>query len=140
TTSALPRSIPAGTAITFTPEPETAHLQVTLPDESHRTIAVTSSDNGILPVVIDSTGAAGVYTVKSLRSDNSTLAEGSFVVNAGDPQESNLTVNPDLQSTLDLAGSDDSGSDVTASNSSELWRLLAILVLILLAVEWFVAS
>ena len=140
TTSALPRSIPAGKVITFTPEPETSRLQVTLPDESHRTITVTTGEDGLLPAVIDFTGAAGVYTVTSLRADGSALAEGTFVVNAGDPQESDLTINPDLQSTLDLAGGDASASDVTARNSSELWRVLAMAVLAVLLVEWFVAG
>jgi hypothetical protein len=140
TTSAMPLSVSAGTPVTFTPEPETARLEVTLPDNSKRSVTVVPGERGPLPVVLDFTGAAGMYTVKALRSDDSELSTGSFVVNAGDPQESDLTANPDLSSILDLAGDGAGGAAASGNRINELWRLIAIAVLGLLCIEWFVAS
>jgi hypothetical protein len=140
TTSAMPLAVSAGTAVTFTPEPETARLNIALPDASERTVTVVPGERGPLPVVLDFTGTSGMYTVKALRADGSVLSTGSFVVNAGDPQESDLTANPDLQSVLDLAGDSAGSSPTSSGRTNDLWRVLAIAVLGILVIEWFVAS
>jgi hypothetical protein len=144
TTSPIPASIPIGNSVSFVPEPDVAKIDVILPDESHRTVDVQAdaSQPGApaLPVVIDFTGNAGMYTVRSLRADGSLLDERSFVVNAGHPQESNLAVNRELSSILDLAGGDTAAATSSLTHPNQLWWLLALLAFIVLLAEWFVSG
>jgi hypothetical protein len=81
-----------------------------------------------------------MYTVRSLRADGSLLDEGSFVVNAGHPQESNLVVNRDLLPTLDLAGGDTAATTSSLTHPNQLWWLLALLAFIVLLAEWIVSG
>ena len=88
-------------------------------------------------IVYTDTGAAGVYTVTETDAAGIDLGTTHFVVNAGHPRESDLRIDPNLASALATA----SGSGVMAPREErvDLWPLLALVALLVIAVEWIAA-
>jgi hypothetical protein len=107
-------------------------LSVESDDEEHIPIGSASRD-----IVYTDTGAAGVYTVTETDAAGIDLGSTRFVVNAGHPRESDLRSDPTLASALATA----SGSGVTAPREErvDLWPLLALVALMVIAAEWIAA-
>lgn len=143
TTAPIPASISLGNPVALFPAESVANLEVTLPDQSVVLVPVISdpSDSATtsLPTLIDFTSSTGTYTVRSLRSDGTVADEGSFAVHAGDSQESNLTVNSQLENTLRSDRSRTMSESAEISGGSELWLPLTGFALAILIIEWLVS-
>lgn len=104
-------------------------VDVTRPDGSHETIP---AEGGSVAVIRD-TDQLGAYAVTENRTGSARQV--SFAVNLFDPLRSTIQPRPDLP--LHAVASSGSGSATHASNV-ELWPFVVILVLALLALEWWV--
>jgi hypothetical protein len=144
TTSPIPMSVPIGDPVEVATSQDVAELEVTLPNQSTQRIPVQpdiqAQGAGGIPAVVEFTGMSGRYIVKSLRADGSVVSEGSFVVNAGHVQESNLTANPNLESILETGQGAQATSAATESNPSELWWALSLFAFALMLIEWLVSG
>lgn len=134
--AALPASAILGDPVVFQPRAGVQTVRVTTPGGVQTDIPVTAGSGGAAdPAIFSATGEAGEYAVQELDSTGQPTASGSFVINAGHPVESNLSVNPDLGGVLaQAADSGESGS--TRDRLGDLWPALAALALGVLAVEW----
>ncbi|MDF3043012.1 MAG: conserved hypothetical rane protein [Thermomicrobiales bacterium] len=143
----IPAAIPLGEPLVYEPRASTASVEIVPPsgepaqlpvlsvesdDEEHIPIGSASRD-----IVYTDTGAAGVYTVTETDAAGIDLGSTRFVVNAGHPRESDLRSDPTLASALATAF----GSGVTAPREErvDLWPLLALVALMVIAAEWIAA-
>jgi len=143
----IPAAIPLGEPLVYEPRASTASVEIVPPsgqaarlpvlsveseDEDEIAIGSVSRD-----IVYTDTGAAGVYTVTESDAAGINLGSTRFVVNAGHPRESDLRSDPKLASALATA----SGSGVTAPREErvDLWPLLALVALMVIAAEWIAA-
>jgi hypothetical protein len=144
TTNPIPMSVPIGDPVEVATAQDVAELEVTLPNQSTQRIPVQADlqaqEAGSIPAIVDFTGMSGRYVVKSLRADGSVASEGSFVVNAGHPQESNLTPNPNLESILETGQGSQATSAAAESNTSELWWALSLFAFAVMLIEWLVSG
>jgi hypothetical protein len=144
TTSPIPMSVPIGDPVEVATSQDVAELEVTLPNQSTQHIPVQpdiqAQGEGGIPAVVEFTGMSGRYIVKSLRADGSVVSEGSFVVNAGHVQESNLAANPNLESILETGQGAQATSAATESNTSELWWALSLFAFAVMLIEWLVSG
>jgi hypothetical protein len=143
----IPAAIPLGEPLVYEPRASTASVEIVPPSGEPALLPVFSvetEDEEALPtnpvsrdIVYTDTGAAGVYTVTETDAAEIDLGTTHFVVNAGHPRESDLRMDPNLTSALASA----SGSGVTAPREErvDLWPLLALLALLVIAVEWITA-
>lgn len=137
TRSNLPASIALGDSFVFTPDPGTASITFTNPLGQQSTLPVSSGTGaGVTDVTYGSTGVSGRYTVSQVDARGQAASEGSFFVNSGHPQESRLAANPALASSLESAAGDDNPGSADGRRA-ELWPLLVLAVLMLVAAEWF---
>ena len=132
---ALPSALPMGESVMYQPATGTDHIVVTAPGGTVTRIAAPDSGGG---VIIEPAAVAGQFTVQSVGQGEQVLSEASFMVNAGNPAESDIRPNPDLRTLLQGAaeGEVTTGEDRTLA---DLWPLLTTLVLAIVALEWIVA-
>jgi len=143
TTDQIPGALALGDPLTYRPSPGTARLDITAPNGTTDDVSVGAASTSASAVDQDitylQTGIAGTYTLSEIAADGSTTRQGSFVVNAGQRQESNLRPNPALASTLTpgAPSPDDSGSPT--ESRSDLWPILLALAIMVLLAEWLFA-
>lgn len=139
TVSSLPSTVVIGEPVVYAPSLEASRVVFTDPAGAVYALEVRGSDATTRnDVTFDDTGRAGVYHVQELRDDGRVAGEGAFVVNAGHPEESDLRPISGLETSL-LGGSVRDVRSLTGSVTSEIWPLLALLALLLVVAEWFVA-
>jgi hypothetical protein len=140
----VPASIPLGEPLVYEPRAAAATVAVVPPsgEETRFPVGPAASNpadeaaNTTVPreIIYTDTGVAGAYTVTETDASGVDLGSTRFVVNAGHPRESDLRANPNLAATL--AGA--TGVDVTTPRQErvDLWPLLAIIALAVIAAEW----
>lgn len=131
----IPASIPLGEPLVYEPRVATTEVAVTNPAGDEAVVSDSSAGNAASrSIVFADTGSPGVYTVQERDAAGDSLGATRFVVNAGHPRESDLRLNPALETTLSTA----IGRDVTTTRSErfDLWPLLAVVALALIALEW----
>jgi hypothetical protein len=143
----IPAAIPLGEPLVYEPRASTTSVEIVPPSAEPALLPVfaveTDDENDVVTgavsrdVVYTDTGAAGVYTVTETDAAGIDLGTTRFVVNAGHPRESDLRVDPNLPSALAKA----SGTGVTAPREErvDLWPLLALIALLVIAAEWIAA-
>jgi hypothetical protein len=139
TVSGLPSTVVIGEPVVYAPSLDAAQVTFSDPLGEVATLAVSRDDGTTRnDVTFDDTGLAGVYTVREFGADGQVVGEGSFVVNAGHPEESNLRPIAELAASL-VGGSELTSSPASRIGTSELWPLFAIAALLLIVAEWLVA-
>ncbi|MBA2598741.1 MAG: VWA domain-containing protein [Chloroflexia bacterium] len=140
----IPAAIPLGEPLVYEPRAATVAVEIAPPAGEPALLQVAAgpttqpanvaSDPVSREIVYADTGAAGTYTVTERDESGRDLGSTRFVVNAGHPRESDLRVNAGLAGTLASA----TGAGVTATRQErvDLWPLLALLALIVIALEW----
>src|SRR5215208_3754114 len=143
----IPAAIPLGEPLVYEPRASTASVEVVPPSGEPARLPVFSaetqdegdaaSDSVSRDIVYTDTGAAGVYNVTETDAAGIDLGTTRFVVNAGHARESDLRIDPNLASALATA----SGSGVIAPREErvDLWPLLALVALLVIAAEWITA-
>jgi len=143
----IPAAIPLGEPLVYEPRASTASVEVVPPSGEPARLPVFSaetqdegdaaSDSVSRDIVYTDTGAAGVYIVTETDAAGIDLGTTKFVVNAGHARESDLRIDPNLASALATA----SGSGVIAPREErvDLWPLLALIALLVIAAEWITA-
>jgi hypothetical protein len=125
-----------GEPLVYQPSPDSTSLSVVDPlgDATEVTVPVTDG-----PVLFESTGLSGRYTLTELRDGEAVAGDVVFMVNAGHPVESDLRPNDALADSL--RGAAATGETVTARRGlAELWPVLVAIAGAIVAVEWLVAS
>jgi hypothetical protein len=146
----IPAAVPLGEPLVYEPRASTASVEVVTPSGEAALLPVfsaeTRADQGdddiaassvARDIIYTDTGAAGVYTVTETDAAGIDLGTTPFVVNAGHARESDLRIDPNLASALAMA----SGSGTTAPREErvDLWPLLALVALLVIAAEWLTA-
>jgi Ca-activated chloride channel homolog len=133
----IPASVPLGEPLVYEPRATTSAVEIVPPAGDAGSLTVTESAPGSRAgreVVYTDTGSAGAYRVTELDASGNSLGSTRFVVNAGHERESDLRANPDLAASLATA----SGVDLNVPRLErvDLWPLLALLALLVIAAEW----
>ncbi len=151
--SPLPPAVPLGDPLVYRPSADAAAVRVTAPDGNpvDLSMAVDAPDDATEPAdgsILDEnrlravsfadTGRAGQYQVAELDAAGEELGGGRFVVNAGHPLESDLRPNPDLPAILATARG--AANATVPTNLADIWPLLVAAALVLLALEWLLAT
>lgn len=141
----LPDTVAIGEPVVYRPGTAAATVEFTTPAGTTERLthvppgagSTTGVASGVASgVTFESTGMAGIYTVRELRDDGSVAAEGAFVVNAGHPVESDLRQRPGLEEAL-VGGAADAGEGA-ASRVADLWPFLIAAATLLILGEWLV--
>lgn len=136
----IPATVALGDTVVMQPRAGVATIRVTTPAGATTDLAVTTSASGLAdPVLFGETGQAGEYLVVELDGRGSERGSGAFTIDAGHPLESNLTANAELPAILATAGADIAETGAT-TRLGDLWPVLALLALVVLAFEWIWAS
>jgi Ca-activated chloride channel homolog len=134
----IPASLSVGDPISINLHAGATTLEITDPLGTVHSIAITQqvdSELNRLRTFTD-TGMSGAYLMRELDASGNPITFATIMVNAGHPQESNLAPNPLLRDAL--------RSEVVEADSSrlsdqiELWPVVLVAVLTLLAVEWLI--
>jgi hypothetical protein len=80
------------------------------------------------------TGIAGPYLLRELDASGKPITIATIMVNAGHPQESNLTPNPLLADAM--RGSATEADQARLRDRFDLWPLVLIAALATLLIEW----
>jgi hypothetical protein len=146
----IPAAIPLGEPLVYEPRASTASVEVVTPSGDAVLLPVFSAetqadqDKGDIAtgsvsrdIVYTDTGAAGIYSVTETDAAGIDLGTTHFVVNAGHARESDLRMDPHLVAALATA----SGSGITAPRQErvDLWPLVALIALLVIAAEWIAA-
>ena len=146
----IPAAIPLGEPLVYEPRASTASVEVVTPSGDAVLLPVFSAetqadqDKGDIAtgsvsrdIVYTDTGAAGIYSVTETDAAGIDLGTTHFVVNAGHARESDLRMDPHLAAALATA----SGSGITAPRQErvDLWPLVALIALLVIAAEWIAA-
>jgi hypothetical protein len=138
--SPLPSAVPLGDPLNYQPRAGAASVQFTPPNGQPVDMQVDTGEAGaqqsdrLRKLSYADTGQPGQYQVTELDASGNAIGGGRFVVNAGHPQESNLTPNPDLPSVLSQAHA--TGNAGIASGLSDFWPSLAAAAFLVLLFEW----
>lgn len=132
----LPDAVTIGEPLVYRPGTAAAVVEFTTPaDATERLSHVPSADGSSTEITFDATGQPGMYRVRELRADGGVAAEGTFVVNAGHPVESDVRPRPGLEDAL--VGGDPGGISAGADRSvADLWPFLAAAGTLLILAEW----
>lgn len=135
----IPASVPLGEPLVYEPRATTAAVEIDSPSGAAAQLAVTEAhpeNRAGREVIYTDTGSAGAYDVTETDAAGNTLGSTRFVINAGHERESDLRANPTLAATLATA----SGVDINAPRLErvDLWPLLALIALAVIAAEWLV--
>jgi hypothetical protein len=141
----LPSAIALGDPVSYQPSRGAERVSLTMPDGTVTTlpVSVSGDSNGaesgrhLAVVSFGDTGLPGVYRLSEVTADGTELSAGQFVVNTGHPTESDLRVTPGLADTFAAATNRD--EDSVVSGLADLWPVMIVLALAMLAVEWLVA-
>jgi hypothetical protein len=140
----VPAAVPLGEPLVYEPRAAAASVEIVPPSGEAVVLAAPAAApedaNAAVrqpvsrEVVYSDTGAAGVYRVTETDAFGADLGSTRFVVNAGHPRESDLRANPNLATALAAA----TGGDVTAPRPErvDLWPLVALVALAVIAAEW----
>jgi hypothetical protein len=143
----VPPAIPLGEPLVYEPRAATASVEIAPPTGDPVVLAVAAPPReedaaaaaGAIPreIVYTDTGSAGAYTVTERDAAGDPLGTTRFVVNAGHPRESDLRPNPALAAALATAA----GGEATAAQPEriDLWPVLALTALGVIALEWIAA-
>ena len=140
----IPAALDLGEPLVYEPRAAAATVQIVPPVGNPMLLSLPSQPTDANPaqpvsreVIYTDTGAAGAYTVAEMDAYGGDLGSARFVVNAGHSRESDLRINPNLAPALAAA----SGGDVTAPSQErvDLWPLLALVALAVIAIEWVAA-
>jgi hypothetical protein len=137
----LPATSPLGEPLTISPRAGVAVVEVAPPTGEAVALPVPApASGGSRPeVLFAATGAPGAYRVTERDANGAETGSGRFVVNAGHPRESDLRPNPGLPAALAEGRANAPAAGAPESALSQLWPLLALLALGLLALEWIVS-
>lgn len=132
----LPDAVTIGEPLVYRPGASAAVVEFTTPAGATTRLPHVLTMNGTsTEITFDATGQPGTYQVRELRSDGGVAAEGSFVVNAGHPAESDVRPRPGLNEAL--VGSNPRGiSRGAATSTADLWPFLAGAGTLLILAEW----
>ena len=118
-------------------------VTVTRPDKTEEPVSVrpagtarrnagagaATEEAGSASATYDSTELAGIY---KFSADGTQLDQAAF--NVSDPDESDLTP----RETIELAGGQKAEATAFVRSTKELWRLLCVVALVLVSLEWIV--
>lgn len=151
--SPLPPAVPLGDPLVYRPSADAAAVRVIPPggDPVDLSLAIDANaapeaaegepapeGDRLRAVSFVDTGRPGDYQVAELNGTGEELGGGRFVVNAGHPLESDLRPNPDLPAVVATArGAEEA---VVPANLADLWPLLVAAAIVLLALEWLLAT
>lgn len=132
----LPDAVTIGEPLVYRPGTAAAVVEFTTPVGATTRLSHVPTANGTsTQITFDETGQPGTYQVRELRSDGGVAAEGTFVVNAGHPTESDVRPRPGLDEAL--AGGTPRGiSRSAATSAADLWPFLAGAATLLILAEW----
>jgi Ca-activated chloride channel family protein len=133
----IPASVPLGEPLVYEPRAATANVEIAPPSGEATQLAVPTQASGApasRDVVYSDTGVPGTYSVTETDSSGAKLGATRFVVNAGHPRESDLRADPNLAATL--AGASGVAVNAPRLERADLWPLLALAALVIIAVEW----
>jgi Ca-activated chloride channel family protein len=140
----IPAAVPLGEPMVYEPRAATASVEVTAPSGEVTTLPVSSiSEQASAPtsisrqIIYTDTGSPGVYAVSESDGSGYALGATRFVVNAGHPRESDLRLNANLGAAL--ASGDSSGAVAPRQERVDLWPVLALIALGVIAAEWIAA-
>jgi len=139
TVSSLPGTVVIGESVVYAPSLDASRVVFTDPAGHSSTLDVSTNETTARnDVTYDDTGQAGEYAVRELRADGQVAGEGSFAVNAGHPEESDLSPIAGLEMSLS-GGTEQATRTAAEVGTSDTWPLLAAVALLLIVAEWFVA-
>lgn len=132
----LPGAVTIGEPLVYRPGTSASIVELTTPaGATERLSHVPSANGSSTEITFGMSGQPGTYRVRELRADGGVAAEGTFVVNAGHPAESDLRPRPGLEAAL--VGGDPGGvSRSAATSAAELWPFLAAAGTLLILAEW----
>lgn len=134
----LPDAVAIGESLVYRPGTAAGIVEVTTPTgTTERLLHVLSSTGSSTEITFETTGQPGIYQVRELRADGGLAAEGTFVVNAGHPAESDLRRRPGLEEAL-VGGEAGERSRSASTNVADLWPVLAVAGALLILGEWLV--
>ncbi|HEU0163984.1 MAG TPA: VWA domain-containing protein [Thermomicrobiales bacterium] len=142
TKAQIPGALALGDPLVYSPSGDVVSLKIDTPSRGSETIAIPTSGASALDrtITFTDTSDSGVYTIHELAADGSTLRQGSFVVNAGQRQESNLQPNPSLASSISQASASSGTTGSGAADHSDLWPLLVAGALAAIVLEWLLVA
>ena len=139
--SALPASSPLGDPLTYAPRAGASTVRVTAPSGEATDLLVPPvsavNPEALRTVTFSDTGLPGEYAVAELDADGGELSVSRLIINAGHPEESDLRPSATLPDTLAAATA--SGDAGGSASRDDLWPLLVLIAIGLLAVEWLVS-
>lgn len=148
TVDPIPAALALGDPLTYRPSAVAESVAIDRPNGTSVTIAVpkaqaaagtagvtTGAASFDRQIAFLDTSVTGTYTVRELGVDGTTLRTGSFVVNAGQRQESNLRPNAELASAL-TSGAQQSTAAAGSDGQTEIWTIAALAALLLIVAEW----
>lgn len=134
----LPGALAIGEPLVYRPGTATEVVEFTTPrGETERLSHARTPAGGSSEITFRATGEPGVYTTRELRADGSVVAEGTFVVNAGHPSESDLRQRSELEESL-VSGDARVASADAATRAADLWPFLVATATLLIVAEWLV--
>ncbi len=134
----LPGAIAIGEPLVYRPSTATEVVEFTTPrGRTERLSHMPTPAGGSSEITFRATGEPGIYTTRELRADGSTVGEGTFVVNAGHPAESDLRQRPELEQSL-IGGEARGASRDVATRAADLWPFLVAAATLLILAEWLV--
>ncbi len=132
----LPDAVTIGEPLVYRPGTATAVVEFTTPAGTMTRLPHAPATNGTsTQITFDATGQPGTYQVRELRVDGGVAAEGTFVVNAGHPAESDVRPRPGLDEAL-VGGNPRGISQSAATSAADLWPFLAAAGTLLILAEW----
>lgn len=132
----LPDAVTIGEPLVYRPGTSAAFVEFTTPASvTERLPHVPSANGSSTEITFGMTGQPGTYQVREVRADGGVAAEGTFVVNAGHPAESDLRPRPGLDEAL-VGGDPRAISRSAATSAADLWPFLAAAGTLLILAEW----
>ena len=137
--SPLPPAAVLGEPLVYRPGAAASSVVITLPngeatEVEFGTVSAGGGSDSLREFAFGDTGQPGVYGVAEFDGNGVALGRGSFVVNAGHAEESDLTPNRDLR--LVLAEAHSSGDTGAASGLSDFWPAIVAAAFAILLLEW----
>ena len=132
----LPSSLSVGDPITINAHAGAASMEVSDPLGDVHSLPIPQSDD---PAVsrqqsFADTGIAGPYLLRELDASGNPITIATIMINAGHPQESNLTPNPLLADAMHTSATE--ADQARLRDQFDLWPLVLIAALATLLVEW----
>ncbi|MGB1286444.1 MAG: BatA domain-containing protein [Aggregatilineales bacterium] len=123
-------NLTVGDSLRIRPASDITRIDVTLPDDSSRTLTVNSTT-----LTFTETYQPGLYTL-DLFSGDTAISTQQIAVNLFGTDESNIT--PRAEDDLNIGGGDATEDAEANQGWREFWSILAFLGLLVLLYEWWV--